>query len=402
MSATMLLHRLKLVLSRLKSVRRRLKERPSRLRRVILATALLCLLVVLGAAGREQAAGRAQAAANRVAERAAGSAQDLTLRELVGQRFVVAMQGTSPSSALLARIQRGEVGGIILFGGNIESRAQLARSVAAMQQAARTSGRPPLLIATDQEGGKIRRVPWAGPALATSDLGRLSPARIQREARAAGLRLRSAGINVDLAPVADVPAPGSFMALERRAFASDARRVAAAATAFALGLESARVAPALKHFPGIGRATRNTDRTAVALPATLAELTRTDLLPFRKAIAAGAPIVMISNATYPALDAKPAPWSPRIQALLRSTLGFEGVTITDSLDGAAASRGRTIDGVASLAAQAGIDLLLLTGTEASSGGAYESVVRAAERGQIPVAGLQRSYARITALKKVVG
>ena len=87
------------------------------------------------------------------------------------------MQGTSPSSALLARIQRGEVGGIILFGGNIESRAQLARSVAAMQQAARTSGRPPLLIATDQEGGKIRRVPWAGPALVTSDLGRLSPAR---------------------------------------------------------------------------------------------------------------------------------------------------------------------------------------------------------------------------------
>ncbi|WP_411278325.1 glycoside hydrolase family 3 N-terminal domain-containing protein [Gaiella sp.] len=401
MNATMLLHRLKSVLRRLKSVLRHPKEHP-RLRRVILASVLLSLPVVLGAAGEEQAAGRAQAAANRVAELAAGSAQDPTLRELVGQRFVVAMQGTSPSPALLARIQRGEVGGIILFGGNIESRAQLARSVAAMQQAARTSGRPPLLIATDQEGGKIRRVPWAGPALATSDLGRLSPAHIQREARAAGLRLRSAGINVDLAPVADVPAAGSFMALERRTFASDARRVAAAATAFARGLESARVAPALKHFPGIGRAIRNTDRTAVALPATLAELTRTDLLPFRKAIAAGAPIVMISNATYPALDAKPAPWSPRIQALLRSTLGFEGVTITDSLDGAAASRGRTIESVSSLAAQAGIDLLLLTGTEASSGGAYESVVRAAERGKIPVAGLQRSYARITALKEAVG
>jgi len=381
---------------------RRMQVRPSRLRRVSVATALLCLLVVFGAAGREQAAGRPQAADNPVEERAARSVGDPTLRELVGQKFVVAMQGTSPSLALLARIRRGEVGGIILFGANVESRAQLARSVAAMQRAARTSGRPPLLIATDQEGGEIRRVPWAGPALASSELGRLSPARIQAEARTAGRQLRSAGINVDLAPVADVPTRGSFMALEGRTFAKDASDIATAATAFAQGLASARVAAALKHFPGIGRATRNTDRTAVALPATLAELTRTDLLPFRKAIAAGVPMVMISNATYPALDAKPAAWSPRIQALLRSTLGFKGVTITDSLDGAAASRGRTIDGVASLAAQAGIDLLLLTGSEASSGGAYESVVRAAERGKIPVAGLRRSDVRITALKEVVG
>jgi len=294
------------------------------------------------------------------------------------------------------------VGGIILFGANIESRALLTRSIEAMQQAARMAGRPPLLIATDQEGGAIRRLPWAGPALATSELGRLSPARIQSEARAAGRQLRSAGINVDLAPVADVPAPGSFMALEGRTFASNASRVATAVTAFAQGLASARVAAAVKHFPGIGRATRNTDRAAVALPATLGELTRTDLLPFHKAIAAGAPLVMISNATYPSLDAKPAPWSPRIQVLLRAQLSFEGVTITDALDGAAASRGRTIDGVASLAAQAGIDLLLLTGSESSSDRAYESVVRAAEHGKISVAALRRSAARIASLKKAYG
>ena len=162
------------------------------------------------------------------------------------------------------------------------------------------------------------------------------------------------------------------------------------------------MAASLKHFPGIGRATRNTDRAAVALNATLGQLTRTDLLPFRKAVAAGVPLVMISNATYPALDTKPAPWSPRIQALLRDQLSFEGATITDSLDDAAATRGRTIASVASLAAQAGIDLLLLTGSEASSDGAYESVVRAAEQGKVSVAALRRSDARITALKKVVG
>jgi len=309
------------------------------------------------------------------------------------------MHGTSPSPGLLARIRAGEVGGVILFGANIESRSQLARAVAAMQRAARTSGRPQLLIATDQEGGEIRRLPWAGPLLPTSELGRLGRARITAEARAAGKQLRSVGVNVDLAPVADVPATGSFMALERRTFGANASDVATAATAFARGLRSARVAAAVKHFPGIGRATRNTDRTAVSLPVNLGQLASVDLLPFRKAIAAGVPMVMISNVTYPALDSKPAPWSPIIQALLRSQLGFEGVTITDALDGAAATRGRTIDGVASLAAQAGIDLLLLTGSEASSDRAYESVVRAAEHGRIPVAALRRSYERIVSLKK---
>jgi beta-N-acetylhexosaminidase len=361
-----------------------------------------CLLIAVGAADQDHTVAGRLEADRRAVERATVSAPEPSIRELVGQKFVVAMKGSSPSRALLARIRRGEVGGVILFGANVLNRAQLARSVATMQQAARTSGRAPLLIATDQEGGEIRRIPWAGPALATSELGRLGPVRIREEARAAGLQLRSVGINVDFAPVADVPTRGSFMALERRTFASDPGGVAAGATAFARGLESARVAAAVKHFPGIGRATRNTDRTAVTVPTTLAELTRIDLLPFRRAFAAGVPMVMISNASYPALDAKPAVWSPRIQALLRRTLGFEGVTITDSLDGAAASRGRPIEQVASLAAQAGIDLVLITGSEAASNSAYESVVRAAERGKIPVAGLRRSYARIIALKKVVG
>ena len=83
-------------------------------------------------------------------------------------------------------------------------------------------------------------------------------------------------------------------------------------------------------------------RSAVTITASRRRARARDLVPFRAAIAAGAPIVMVSNASYPALDAKPAPWSPRVQALLRGELGFEGVTITDALDGAAATRGRTL------------------------------------------------------------
>ncbi len=325
-----------------------------------------------------------------------------TLREFVGQRFVVAMHGTSPSPALLTRVRRGEIGGVILFGANVVSPVQLRHLTSTLQQAAREARRPSLLIATDQEGGQVRRLPWAGPLPSTAELGQLGTSRIRAEATASGKALRVAGVNVDLAPVGDLPGAGSFMALEQRTFASTPAAVSQATVAFARGLAAARVAAAVKHFPGIGRATRNTDRAAVEIAATRAEIIRSDLLPFRSAIDAGIPIVMISNATYPALDPKPAPWSTKIQSLLRRELRFGGVTITDALDGAAATRGRTLPSVAALAAQAGIDLLLLTGSEASSAAAFERVVTVAEQGRLSAAALEASYERIMELKRAYG
>lgn len=364
-------------------------------------------LVVFGFIGAPEGAGdhAPLAAARSQRDVRAAAPSDAVVpgvRELVGQRFVVAMRGTSPSAALLARIRRGEVGGVILFGANVESLTQLRRLTSALQLAAREAKRPPLLIATDQEGGRVRRLPWAGPANSAAELGRTGARRIRDEAQASGRALRLAGVNVDLAPVGDVPAAGSFMAIEQRTFASTPAAVAVAAVAFSRGLGAARVAATVKHFPGIGRATRNTDRAALAIAATMAELVRTDLLPFRSAIAAGAPIVMISNAIYPALDAKPAPWSPRIQRLLRRELGFTGVTITDALESAATTRGRALPAVAALAAQAGVDLLLLTGSEASSAAAFERVAVVAEQGRISAAELQVSYGRVLALKRTYG
>lgn len=111
---------------------------------------------------------------------------------------------------------------------------------------------------------------------------------------------------------------------------------------------------------------------------------------------------MISNATYPALDAKPATWSQQIQQLLRHELGFEGVTISDALDGAAATRGRSLSSVSTLAAQAGVDLLLLTGSEASTDAVYDHLVAAAVDGRLPRPALEASYDRILALKRIYG
>ena len=321
--------------------------------------------------------------------------------ELIGQRLVVAMRGKRPSPALLGRIRRGEIGGVILFGFNIASQSQLRALTAELQNAARAAGRPPLLIATDQEGGRVRRVPWAGPLASATELGESSGTRIRAQARLAGRALRAGGINVDLAPVADVPGPGSFMAADDRTFGPSGTAVAGAVGAFTQGLADARVAAAAKHFPGIGRATRNTDSSLVEIPASRDALDG-DLAPFRTAIGAGVPLVMISNASYPALDSKPAPWSSRIQSLLRNELGFQGVTITDALDGAAATRRRSLQSVAVLSAQAGVDVLLFTGSEASSAAAFEHIETAALKGRIPAPALRRSYDRILALKQAYG
>ena len=319
--------------------------------------------------------------------------------ELIGQRLVVAMSGQQPSAvAPRSGPARRDRRDHPLRRQYPQPGPAAAADRAAAERRPRGGG-PPLLIATDQEGGDVRRLPWAAPAESASVLGRSSPARIRHEGLLTGQALEAAGVNVDLAPVADVPGAGSFMAADQRTFGATSSVVGRAVVSFVRGLGDAHVAATVKHFPGIGRATHNTDLSAVEIAASRSALDR-DLAPFRAAISAGVPIVMISNATYPALDTKPAAWSPRVQALLRGELGFKGVTISDALDGAATTRGRTLPSVSVLAAQAGMDLILLTGSESSSAAVFDRLVSTAARGGLGAASLRRSYDRIQALKAV--
>ena len=157
--------------------------------------------------------------------------------ELVGRRLVVAMEGTTPSVGLLGRIRRGEIAGVILFGGNIRSVAQVRALTAALRTAAAGAGRPPPLVVVDQEGGRVRRLRWAPPADSAQELGKLAPARIRAVGRQTGAALRRVGITVDLAPVADVSViPASFVSQQQRAFGAHSTRVGASAAAFAAGL----------------------------------------------------------------------------------------------------------------------------------------------------------------------
>ena len=346
-------------------------------RRVALAAIVVTAALVAGAA-------------------AASGVTSPPLARLVGARLVVGVDGTTASASLLARIRRGQVGGVILMGSNVRSAPQV-RALTASLRAAAADGGNPLLVMTDQEGGTVRRFRWAPPAASAEELGRLGEAAIRRRGHDTATALERLGVDVDLAPVADVPSvPGSFIAAQHRGFSPVATRTAKDVTAFSAGLLDGGVAPTLKHFPGLGLATVSTDEAAVKIGA-VARALAPGLLPYRSAIAAGvAPLVMVSNAAYPAYGGQPAAWSPRVLALLRG-LGFTGVTITDALEPLATTHAVTLSQAAIRSARAGVDLLLFVGSERSTAAVYGALLAEARTGRLSRAALEASAARIDQL-----
>jgi beta-N-acetylhexosaminidase len=320
------------------------------------------------------------------------------LSRLVGQLLMGRMTGTKPSRSLLGRIRRGELGGLIVFPDNFTSEAQLAITVASLQEVAAQGGNPPLLIATDQEGGTVARLPAGPPGRSARQMGGTGNAGVVRSlGRKTGWYLRRFGITVDLAPVLDVPdSPSNF--LGTRTFDRHPAVVSELGTAFALGLQAAHVAATAKHFPGLGTATGNTDLGVVSI-STRASGLRWRMRPFRDAVRAGVRIVMVSNAAYPTLDPTglPAAISPAIvDGLLRRHLGFEGVVITDAFSTPApAAHGDA----PRRAISAGVDMLLYSDSERSSARAYTSLLREAGTKALPRARLAQSYARVIALKR---
>jgi beta-N-acetylhexosaminidase len=323
------------------------------------------------------------------------------LAQLIGQKLVVRMEGLTPSAGLLERVRRGKIGGVILFGSNVSSPAQVSALTARLQTAAAGGNQPPLLIATDQEGGAIKRIPWAAPALSPPEMGSIGLASTARsQGLLTGRALLALGIDCDLAPVADVPtSTDSFMYQAGRTWSFDPALTSSLSNAFARGLRSAGVVPVMKHFPGIGLATQNTDAYVVTLAASQAELAP-GLQPYFAAVAHDLPMIMLSNAIYAAYDpVNGAGWSRAIvKGLLRDRLGFRGVTITDSLSGTAKARGISASRLAIQAAFAGTDMILVTGSESSTAATYQALLAAAQAGAIPRARLVASYNRILALK----
>jgi beta-N-acetylhexosaminidase len=291
--------------------------------------------------------------------RPAFSAGDLPLRELAGSRLIAGFDGPRPPRSLRAMIRRGELAGVVLFSENFSGPAAARRLVRRLQSIRRPRHlRTPLLVMIDQEGGAIRRLPGP-PQPSAEQMGERGPSFSRSEGEATAHTLIAAGVNVDLAPVLDVARPGSVIGEEMRSFGSSAATVSASATAFADGLRAGGVAATGKHFPGFGGADVNTDFGVAKIGLSKAALRRVDERPFEAFAAAGGELVMLSTAIYPAFSPRPAAVSRAIATgELRHRIGFDGVSVTDDLQSAAARAFGSAAVVGRAAAAAGTDLLL--------------------------------------------
>jgi beta-N-acetylhexosaminidase len=316
---------------------------------------------------------------------------------MIGQKIMVGFrQHATPPPALLADIGQGRVGGVILFGENNGGGNGYSSVVEQLQRAAKDGGQPPLLISIDQEGGLVRRISGAPPTISPNEMGRRGTATARQQGLDTGRDLRNRGITIDLAPVVDVPSTADSF-LGDRTFGSTPKRVSATAGAFAVGLQEARVAATAKHYPGLGTTgTRNTDEAPVTVDTPLGELTK-GAKPFHALADGGVKLVMVSSATYSAIDSsRPAVLSRRVvHKRLRSF--FKGVVISDDLGtpALASYHGQ----VPVLASNAGVDILLYVDTAAR--GAYSAMAKAYRSGELPASHLRASYRRIMALKKWV-
>jgi beta-N-acetylhexosaminidase len=278
----------------------------------------------------------------------------------VGPLFMAGIPGPRLDRAARELVRELQVGGIILFARNIESPEQVWELTRDLQQEALAVGDLPLLIAADQEGGVVQRLKEPFTRIpAARDLGSGStPAEVAALSRTVARELALVGINLNLAPVLDVarqPACPQW----GRSYSSDPKQVAIYAEAAIRGFLEGGILPAAKHFPGLGDTT--VDSHQILPTAQDPDPERpADLLPFRRAVASGVPVIMTAHVHVPVWDDQTATMSPvALQNWLRGRLGFDGVIITDDLEMGAIAGAAAIPNAALQAFMAGADLLLI-------------------------------------------
>ncbi|HVB42251.1 MAG TPA: glycoside hydrolase family 3 N-terminal domain-containing protein [Streptosporangiaceae bacterium] len=332
----------------------------------------------------------------------------LTPLQLAGQRVIYSYPGLTPPRQLLWLISHGQAAGVIFFTENVGTTAHLRAVVRELNLADASRSNPvhlPLLLMTDQEGGIVRRLPGA-PRLSAKQVGLATHpwAAATDAGNGAGANLRGVGLNVNLAPVLDVyRKPGNFIDQYGRSFSNSAVKVAKLGSLYAAAEQRRGVAATVKHFPGLGAAatSQNTDLRPVTLRLPLSSIRSVDELPYKSAVAGRTKLVMLSWAIYPALDrSRPAGLSARIvQGELRQRLGFAGVTITDALEAGALRPFGSIGHRATLAAGAGMDLLLCGVRDYHEGyDAMRALAYAYQHGALNARSFKAAAERVIALR----
>ncbi|WP_433375378.1 glycoside hydrolase family 3 protein [Streptosporangium sp. CA-115845] len=327
---------------------------------------------------------------------------DQGLRRLAAGTLLAAFQGTEAPEWVLRELEDG-LGGVTLFGFNVADAAQLS----ALTSRLRETSDP--VISLDEEGGDVTRLAYhvGSPYPGNAALGAVDDVELTRRVyRSIGDDLARCGVNLDMAPSADVNTAEDNPVIGTRSFGAQAVLVARHTVAAVHGLQSAGVAACVKHFPGHG-ATRQDSHLEVPLVDASAELLRErELVPFRAAIEAGTRSIMTAHVRVPAVTGGlPATLSPAtLTGLLRGELGYDGVIVTDALDMRAVTDTYGLAGGSVLSLAAGADLLCLgpIPTEDDVHRILDEIVAAVLDGRLPATRLEEAAERVSALRAWFG
>lgn len=316
--------------------------------------------------------------------------------EKIGQMVMMGIHGEDVTDDSLFMLHQYHIGGVILFDRNMSSREQVTNLNAHLQEQAYE--KLPLLIAVDEEGGRVARMKEAlPPPPAQSYLGSLGePKEAYNSVYNIANELKAMGFNVNFAPVADVGAGD-------RNFSDDPSVVADFVQEAVNGYQAAGMICSLKHFPGLGRGENDTHMDSVVVNADFETINNSDMLPFKNIVANGSLnnyMVMVSHITYPLFAGNtPASVSPVIMKdILRSQLGYQGVIITDDLEMGAIANYYGFRRVGVEAVKAGADMVLVCHEYQHEADVYLGILEALQNGEISQADIDASVRRILKLK----
>ena len=326
----------------------------------------------------------------------------MTTQEKVGQLLVAGIGGTEAGEDGLQAIQDYQVGGVILFGRNVESAQQLADLTNELKTL--NGDNTPLFLCVDQEGGRVDRMPPEVDDLPSAyDYIAAGGDPLER-GKVLAAQCAAFGFNLDFSTCLDIWSNPDNTVIGDRAYGSDPDTVTSAGLAVNQGLEQGGVIPVVKHFPGHGDTGTDSHVDLPVVDKTAEELQEFELIPFQAAIDQGTPCVMVAHILMTQIDPDlPASLSPKVvDGLLRQEMGFDGVVCTDDLTMGAISNTYGMGEAAVMAVEAGCDLLLVCHEADNLTAARDALLSAVDAGRISMERLDESVYRILSLKQEYG